>query len=126
MPFNLDLSGLLSYLNERKRNRRSAPVVNSASSSIVHVNTYLAEDCPNMKKDPIEYWMNKDCDRHLKSLALKFLTPPATSVPSEEIFSSASNLVTPKRASMKPKNVQKVIFLRKNFWLYELARDKNI
>lgn len=102
-----------------QRNKRAATAINSTSSSIVHINNYLAEDCADMDVNPVEYWVNKDCDRHFKSLALKHLTPTATNVPSEEIFSSASDAVTPKRALMKPKNVSLIVFLRKNFWVYE-------
>lgn len=114
------LSGLLSYLNERAKNKRAVPAINPTSSSIIHINTYMAEECVNMKVNPIQYWwLKKDCDRHLKSLAFKYLTPLATSVPSEEIFSSCSNLVTAKRASIKPKYVSMTIFLHKNYWIYE-------
>jgi len=39
---------------------------------------------------------------------------PATSVPSEQVFSAASNVLTKKRARLLPKNLDKLVFLHQN------------
>ena len=50
---------------------------------------------------------------HLSILARKYLAIPASSVPSERVFSLAGNLVSKKRARMSPSNVDMFIFLRR-------------
>ena len=46
--------------------------------------------------------------------AKHLLAIPATSVPSERIFLTAGDVITASRASLKPKNVDMLIFLKKN------------
>ena len=64
---------------------------------------------------PLEWWANAE---HKYPLIAKFakhmLAIPATSVPSERIFSTAGDVITASRASLKPKNVDMLIFLKKN------------
>jgi len=55
---------------------------------------------------------------HLSILARKYLAIPASSVPSERVFSLAGNLVSKKRARTSPSNVDMFIFYRKNMSLY--------
>jgi len=42
---------------------------------------------------------------------------PATSVPSECLFSSAGDMITKKRNSIKPAKAEKVIFLMNNLYI---------
>ena len=65
--------------------------------------------------DPLEWWRkNEERFPTLSKLAKKLFCIPATSVPSERVFSNAGNIVTKKRASLKPENVDMLIFLNKN------------
>ena len=43
-----------------------------------------------------------------------YLTVPATSVSSERVFSTAGDIVTAQRANLKPKQIDELIFLKKN------------
>jgi len=47
-------------------------------------------------------------------MALKYACIPATSVPSERIFSKAGQIVSQRRNRLSPKNVDVLIFLNKN------------
>jgi hypothetical protein len=51
-------------------------------------------------------------------LAKKYLSIPASSVPSERIFSIAGQIVSKKRSRMHPSNVDMFIFLNKNMDRY--------
>lgn len=53
----------------------------------------------------------------LQCCAKKILCTPATSVPSERIFSKAGIVVSDRRSRIKPKNVDMLIFLNQNNWL---------
>jgi hypothetical protein len=44
----------------------------------------------------------------------KILAIPATSTPSERVFSLAANIVDKKRVSLKPENIDLLVFLRGN------------
>jgi hypothetical protein len=47
-------------------------------------------------------------------LAERILAIPATSAPSERVFSSAANIVDKKRVRLKPENIDLLVFLRGN------------
>jgi hypothetical protein len=44
----------------------------------------------------------------------KYFCIPATSVPSEQIFSKAGLIITKQRNALKPENADMLIFLNKN------------
>ena len=51
----------------------------------------------------------------LSEVARSVLAVPATSVPSEKIFSKAGQIVSKRRASLKSNHVDMMIFLNKNY-----------
>jgi hypothetical protein len=53
-------------------------------------------------------------------IARKYLCIVATSVPSEQLFSTAGNIVSEKRACLLPENVNKLVFLHVNLPLLQL------
>ena len=66
--------------------------------------------------DVLLWWKERaTAYRRLSKLARRYLGAPGTSVPSERLFSSAGNLITKNRACLKPENVDKLLFLHKNW-----------
>ncbi|CAM4526972.1 unnamed protein product [Leuciscus chuanchicus] len=66
--------------------------------------------------DPLEWWkLHQPNFPRLSLLAKKYLSIPATSAPSERVFSVGGGIVTCNRACLKPEVVDRLIFLVKNF-----------
>lgn len=67
---------------------------------------------------PLKWWKEKS---HIYSmlapLAKAYLAVPATSVPSERVFSTAGDIVSSQRSQLLPENVDMLIFLKKNMHL---------
>ena len=64
---------------------------------------------------PLEWWRLHHTDYpHIWKVAERILAIPATSAPSERVFSSAANIVDKKRVRLKPENVDLLVFLRGN------------
>ncbi len=47
-------------------------------------------------------------------VARAFLAVPATSVPSEQVFSKARQIITDRRNSLKPEHAEQLVFLCHN------------
>ena len=83
---------------------------------------YMTTDRVSGKTDPLAWWEVKQMLFPSPScLAVRFLSTPATSVPSERVFSAAGYTVNKQRSSLSPENVDKLIFLNKN---YKLSKSK--
>lgn len=70
--------------------------------------------------DPLKWWCSQT---HLfpilSKLARKYLCIPATSVPSESLFSTAGEIVSQKRSCLGPHIVKDLLFLHKNYMFFE-------
>ncbi|XP_052413836.1 E3 SUMO-protein ligase ZBED1-like [Carassius gibelio] len=79
-------------------------------------NSYILIPKIHSEQDPLAWWgIHKVNFPHLSKLAEKYLCVPATSTPSERLFSTPGNVVTCQRASLKPNKVDMLVFLSKNF-----------
>ena len=77
--------------------------------------SYLQSAIINHDTDPLQWWKkHADIFPALSLLAKKFLCAPATSSPSERVFSCSSNIVNCRRASLKPEAVDGLVFLAQN------------
>ena len=88
----------------------------------LEMQNYLACRLPKFGKgqkvkfNPIAWWKANQNTYPLLSKAVRYyLNIPASSAPSERIFSLASNTVTKKRATLLPDNVNMLIFLHHNY-----------
>ena len=65
-------------------------------------------------EDPLVWWKaHAQGLPRLAKLAKRFLSIPSTSVPSERVFSKAGELIAARRANLKPKNVDMILFLNR-------------
>lgn len=65
--------------------------------------------------NPLAWWSKKHHRfPHIAKFAVSDLAVQGTSVPSERLFSKAGQLISDRRASLKPSNVDKLLFLNQN------------
>lgn len=77
---------------------------------------YKAEDSIPLEADPLNWWKEHQLNYPLLSnLAKYYLCVPASSVASERVFSTAGDLVTAQRSCLSGGQVDKLIFLKKNY-----------
>ena len=66
-------------------------------------------------EDPLLWWSQRTAVYpQLHKLARRHLGVPATSVPSERLFSTAGELISQRRTCLKPKNVNNLLFFNKS------------
>lgn len=76
---------------------------------------YEAEETLDLDNNPLKWWMEREkLFPILSDLACKLFSLPATSVPSERIFSCAGNVITEKRSRLLAHNVDRLVFLYEN------------
>jgi hypothetical protein len=81
----------------------------------MEVVNYKREASLPLKANPLIWWRDRKTKYPLLSeLARALLCIPATSVPSERVFSTAGDILTSQRANLKGKHVDTLIFLKKN------------
>jgi hypothetical protein len=79
------------------------------------VTVYLSLPKLDIRFDPFTWWRDhKERFLILSKLARIYLPIPATSTPSERLFSCAGNLLIAKRTRLNPELFNRIIFLKKN------------
>lgn len=85
-----------------------------ADTNKEEVASYEAASGIPVDGDPLAWWKSNECKYpHLAIKARRHLAVPGTSVPSERVFSTAGDIVTAKRSTLSPENVDMLIFLEK-------------
>jgi len=65
--------------------------------------------------NPLEWWrVNNNTYPHLSKLALKYLSIPATSAPSERVFSTAGLTIAKERAWLESSRANELVFLHES------------
>ena len=86
-----------------------------SASSISELEKYLAEDSedPDKKIDILGWWKeNSSRFPILANMARDILAIPISSVASEQAFSMSRKVITPNRASLKPKTIEALMCLQ--------------
>ncbi|XP_059208582.1 E3 SUMO-protein ligase ZBED1-like [Centropristis striata] len=79
---------------------------------------YFGEHALSRKDNPLSWWkVNASRYPTLARLAKSFLSIPATSTPSERLFSAAGNIASKRRASLSAEHVDMLTFLHCNHHL---------
>ena len=86
----------------------------STANSIVLLKSYFEQPVLERKENPLRWWSdNQRSFPSLVSLVKRYLSIPATSVPSERLFSKAGEITSLKRNRLKSKSVDMILFLNK-------------
>lgn len=79
------------------------------------LSNYLLSPSADDDSNPLDWWkLYQNNFPTVSQLAKHYLCIQATSSPSERVFSTGGNIVTCKRASLKPDNVDQLVFLARN------------
>ena len=98
-----------SSTDEQSNDNESGP-----SNCTVEIEEYLAEKNLGRTDSPFSYWAgNKKRYPRLAALARKYLSAPMASIASEREFKIAKQ-VTNNRGTLKPSNVEVLLFLKYN------------
>jgi hypothetical protein len=95
----------------------SRPTNNGRAHALNLVRTFKQTKFLDRKENPLLLWWHSKADhsifRNFSPIIKKIFCIPATSVPSEEAFSSAGELISPKRSRLSPEMAEMLLFLHK-------------
>ena len=104
---------LLNFLDSKVADHASK--ANPLSNANIMLRQYLELPYEDRRKCPLSFWKSKECVmEELSILAKKYLSIPATSVPSERVFSKAGQIMNERRNRINGKNLDMLIFLNMN------------
>ncbi|KAK6196376.1 hypothetical protein SNE40_001613 [Patella caerulea] len=101
------------FVNSETSNKKTKSLLERATDEVAN---YKKEPSLSLNSNPLNWWKeHSTLFPLLSNLANQYLCIPASSVPSERVFSTAGDIITAKRSCLKPKHVDELIFLKKNY-----------
>ena len=120
LPVKIRPSVLDRLLGEDKDIRED----DEAVSTLEEIKMYFQERPIKQKEDPLFWWRgNASRFPHLAVLAQKYLGTPATSTPSERVFSVAGIVVDKRRCALTAEMINALVFLHKNSYLLGMTEE---
>lgn len=105
---------IFRYLEEGPENSSQS----SDDEIDIEVKMYLKSPKIKQNECSLSWWnKNKYIFPKIARVALKYLGIPATSVPSERLFSSAGNTITSRRRELLPQHAEQLVILHDNIKL---------
>ena len=99
-----------------------AATVSSSEITQAEIRGYKGILVISLRDKPLQWWnLNKYILPNLSILAQKYLSIVAPSVPMEQLFSVAGNILVAKRVAFLPENVRKLVFLLENMSTFLLT-----
>lgn len=112
-PVQTETDDLWGFLTTKVNDMQSQST--TTSSAMVLVKEYLSMPYQELSCKLGENWeKHKTLLYPLNEVALKYATIPATSVPSERIFSKTGQIMSARRNKLLPENLDILVFLNKN------------
>lgn len=92
----------------------------SSAAALTDIDQYLSEPVIDFHRTSCYSWWRENSRRFslLSKLAQRYLSAPATSVPSERLFSDAGNICSDKRNRLASERTETLLFIKNNFDLY--------
>ena len=91
-------------------------IIEATPEAVINTELQLYSDAQrlNRRADPLQWWKKQSLRLpNLAQLAKELLAVPATSVPSERVFSKAGELISAKRSRLGKETVDRILFLNK-------------
>ena len=110
-----NLTAILSKLPKSNvSNQETVPVVALEARTEKEMSNYLEQSCLETDSNPLLWWKHNCIYFSLLAvIPRKYLCIPATSVPSERVFSMGGFIVNAFRTRLKPQHVN-LVFLAQN------------
>lgn len=131
--FVIFVSGILNRLfskppstaNSKNNRCRTLKRCSTSAEAIVKFNAYLNTPQKDFSENVLKFWASYDFTE-LSEYALRILAIPGSSVPSEREFSAAEYTINKRRSRLDPTNVEKILFLNRNFNFLPHDIDVNV
>lgn len=98
----------------------------AAANNASELDIYLLEDGIDFEECPLAWWMSRRTRFPvLFEMARVYLAIPASSCPSERVFSVGTLVLTDKRRQLHESRVPKLMFMKRNMKLYKQLKANN-
>uniref|UniRef100_A0A8C4TFS3 BED-type domain-containing protein n=1 Tax=Erpetoichthys calabaricus TaxID=27687 RepID=A0A8C4TFS3_ERPCA len=112
---NKTLSGLLRHIISSKQDKSEKDSEYMEDRLKAEVKLYLSLPSISIEDDPLAWWKVHTAEMPLLSnVAQKYLSIPATSVPSARLFTSSGHTLSLHRSGLSPEHVNMLTFLHHN------------